>query len=550
MDNKALRPIAEVAADLGLSIGDLEPYGRNKAKVPLEAFPRRRTPGRLAVVTAITPTPLGEGKSTVAVGLVQGLARIGKSAALCIRQPSLGPVFGHKGGGTGGGRATVQPAEEINLHFTGDFHAVESAHNLLAALTDNAVHRKAVAGLEAHGITWRRVTDAEDRALRRILSGVGGRINGPMREAGFDISAASEIMAILALASSYQDLRARLGDTVVGWTEDQRPVRAQDIGGIGAMMALLRDALKPNLAQTAEGQPAIVHMGPFGNIAHGCSSILADRLAVNAADLTVTEAGFGADLGFEKFMDIKVRQGGPKPSAAVVVATLRGLKWHGGAAREKLESPNLEAVRRGAQNLTNAIRIVQLYGLPAVAAINRFPSDRRDELDAAAQAALDGGAAAVAEADGFAAGGAGMEELASAVWKAAWNKSADIALLYPDDAPLSAKVECLAERIYQADCIEWGPKTRATAERFAELGWNYPVCMAKTHLSISAKPELLNVPTGHTLPIREIRAQAGARQIVTLAGDINTLPGLPAHANALDIDLNDATGEITGILST
>ena len=291
-------------------------------------------------------------------------------------------------------------------------------------------------------------------------------------------------------------------------------------------------------------------MGPFGNIAHGCSSILADRLAVNAADLTVTEAGFGADLGFEKFMDIKVRQGGPKPSAAVVVATLRGLKWHGGVPRGELDSPNPDAVRKGAQNLANAIRIVQMYGLPAVAAINRFPSDRRDELAVAAKAALDAGAATVAEADGFAAGGDGMTELASAVWEAAWGNGADIALLYPNDAPLSAKVERLAKRIYQADCIEWGPDTRATAHRFAELGWNYPVCMAKTHLSLSAKPELLNVPTGHTLPIREIRVQAGARQIVALAGDINTLPGLPAHPNALDIDLNDASGEITGILST
>ena len=550
MKSETSRPIADVAADLGLSADSLEFYGAGKAKIPLDVFPNRQTPGRLAVVTAITPTPLGEGKSTVAVGLVEGLARIGKSAALCIRQPSLGPVFGRKGGGTGGGRATVQPAEEINLHFTGDFHAVESAHNLLAALTDNAVHRQAVAGLEAHGITWRRVTDAEDRALRRTVSGVGGRGNGPMREAGFDISASSEIMAILALASDYADLRARLSGIVVGWTKDLRPVRAQDIGGIGSLMALLRDALKPNLAQTAEGQPAIVHMGPFGNIAHGCSSILADRLAVNAADLTVTEAGFGADLGFEKFMDIKVRQGGPKPSAAVVVATLRGLKWHGGVARGELDVPNPGAVRKGSQNLANAIRIVQMYGLPAVVAINRFPSDRRDELAIAAEAALGAGAAAVSEADGFAAGGDGMTELASAVWEAAWGNGADIALLYPDDAPLSTKVERLAKRIYQANLIEWGPNTRTTAHRFAELGWNYPVCMAKTHLSLSANPNLLNVPTGHTLPIREIRVQAGARQIVALAGDINTLPGLPAHPNALDIDLNDATGEITGILST
>ena len=313
---------------------------------------------------------------------------------------------------------------------------------------------------------------------------------------------------------------------------------------------MLRDALKPNLAQTAEGQPAIVHMGPFGNIAHGCSSILADRLAVNTADLTVTEAGFGADLGFEKFMDIKIRQGGPPPSAAIVVATLRGLKWHGGVPRNELDSLNVEAVRRGAQNLANAIRIVGMYGLPAVVAINRFPSDNRAEIDAAARAAHDAGAAAVAEADGFAAGGAGMTDLAAACWEVANNDEADIKLLYTDNESLQAKVERLATDVYQADNVEWGPRTRVTAERFAGLGWNFPVCMAKTHLSVSAKAELLNVPTGHTLPIREVRVQAGARQIVTLAGDVNTLPGLPSHPNAFDIDLDDATGEITGILST
>ena len=550
MIGKTLRPITDVASELGLDSGGLELYGARKAKIPLDAFPARRVPGQLVVVTAITPTPAGEGKSTVAVGLTQGLARLDRSTALTIRQPSLGPVFGHKGGGTGGGRATVQPAEEINLHFTGDFHAVESAHNLLAAMVENGVHRKALKGLEAAGITWRRVTDAEDRSLRQIVSGVGGRVNGPMREARFDISAASEIMAILALASGYGDLRGRLGDIVLGWTADQEPVRARDVGGIGSLMALLRDALKPNLVQTVEGQPAIVHMGPFGNIAHGCSSILADRLAVNTADLTVTEAGFGADLGFEKFMDIKVRQGGPPPSAAVVVATLRGLKWHGGVKRNRLDSLNVEAVQNGARNLANAIRIVRMYGLPAVVAINRFPSDSRAEIDAATRVALEAGAAAVAEADGFAAGGAGMTDLAAACWEAAHSGEADIKLLYTDNESLQAKVERLAGDIYQAEVVEWGPRTRATAERFARLGWNYPVCMAKTHLSVSAKAELLNVPTGHTLPIRDLRVQAGAQQIVTLAGDINTLPGLPSHPNALDIDLDDATGEITGILST
>lgn len=545
-----LLPITEVAAKLGLSSDALELYGNDKAKIPLDAFPKRAQPGKLVVVTAITPTPAGEGKSTTAVGLTQGLAKIGKSVALTIRQPSLGPVFGHKGGGTGGGMSTVQPAEEINLHFTGDFHAMESAHNLLAAMTDNAVYRGAIPGLEAGGITWRRVTDAEDRGLRQIASGLGGNLNGPMREAGFDISSASEIMAILALTTGYSDLRARLENIVVGWTKDRSPVFARDIRGIGSMMALLRDAVKPNLAQTLEGQPAIVHMGPFGNIAHGCSSILADVLATNAADITVTEAGFGADLGFQKFMDIKVRQGGPEPSGAVVVATVRGLKWHGGVDRRDLDTENVDAVKQGSANLANAIRIVKSYGLPAVVAINRFPSDTPAEVAAAMSAAEEAGAVAACEAAGFAKGGAGMTDLASAVWDAASSESADVRLLYEDTLPLVDKVDLMAKQLYRADDVEWGPLTRTTARRFEAQGWDYPICMAKTHLSVSANPRLLNVPAGHTLPIRELRVLAGARQIVALAGNIITLPGLPSNPNAWDIDLDESTGEITGILST
>ena len=545
-----LLPITEVASSLGLSPDALELYGTDKAKVPLDAFPKRVRPGKLVVVTAITPTPAGEGKSTTAVGLTQGLAKVGKSVALTIRQPSLGPVFGHKGGGTGGGMSTVQPAEEINLHFTGDFHAMESAHNLLAAMTDNAVYRGAIPGLEAGGITWRRVTDAEDRGLRHIASGLGGNANGPTREAGFDISSASEIMAILALTSGYSDLRERLQNIVVGWTKDRSPVYARDVRGIGSMMALLRDAVKPNLAQTREGQPAIVHMGPFGNIAHGCSSILADVLATNSADITVTEAGFGADLGFQKFMDIKVRQGGPVPSAAVVVATVRGLKWHGGVERRDLEVENVDAVKLGCANMANALRIVKMYGLPAVVAINRFPSDTPAEVTAAISAAQQAGAVAACEAEGFAKGGAGMTDLASAVWDAAHSDEADVQLLYEDDMQLVDKVDKMAKRLYQAAEVEWGPLTRTTARRFESQDWDYPICMAKTHLSVSADPRLLNVPTGHTLPIRELRVLAGARQIVALAGNIITLPGLPSKPNAWDIDLDDSTGEITGILST
>lgn len=545
-----LQPIADVASKLGLSRDSLELYGNDKAKIPLDSFPERPEPGKLVVVTAITPTPAGEGKSTTAVGLTQGLAKIGKSAALTIRQPSLGPVFGHKGGGTGGGRSTVQPAEEINLHFTGDFHAMESAHNLLAAMTDNAVYRGAIPGLGAEGVTWRRVTDAEDRGLRQVATGLGGTTNGPMREAGFDISSASEIMAILALTSGYADLRERLGNIVVGWTTDRAPVYARDVRGIGSLMALLRDAVKPNLAQTLEGQPAIVHMGPFGNIAHGCSSILADILATNCADVTVTEAGFGADLGFQKFMDIKVRQGGPQPAAAVVVATVRGLKWHGGVKRRELDAENVDAVKTGSANLANAIRIVGVYGLPAVVAINRFPSDTKSEVAAATAAAHEAGAAAVAEARGFAEGGSGMTDLAMAVWDAAHTGEAKTRLLYDDAMPLTEKVELMARSLYGADEVNWGSMTRTTARRFESNGWHYPICMAKTHLSVSANPRLLNVPTGHKLPIRELRVLAGAHQIVALAGNIITLPGLPSNPNAWDIDLDDATGEITGILST
>ena len=544
-----MRTIDEIANDMGLDPTKLEPYGHDKAKVPLDAFPNVADKARLIVVTAITPTPAGEGKSTTAVGLVQGLAKIGKKPILTIRQPALGPVFGHKGGGTGGGKSTVEPAVDVNLHFTGDFHAIESAHNLLAAMVDNAVFRNSIEGFDASGVTWRRVTDAEDRALRTIMTGGGGRLNAPVRETGFDINAASEIMAICSLAESYSDLRDRIGDIVVGWKRDGRtPVTAREINAVGSIMALLRDAIKPNLVQTSEGQPAIVHMGPFGNIAHGCSSILADKLAMNCGDYVVTEAGFGADLGFEKFMDIKVRQGGPEPSLAVVVTTIRGLKWHGGVAINDMGSPNLEAVRKGSENLKNALRIVNIYGLPAVVAINRFPTDSKDEIEVVKEVAKSAGAISVEEANGFVSGGDGMTELAAAVVEAA-NQPSEVKLLYEDKDSFFDKVEYLAKSLYLSGNVTWGPMTKTTARRFSSNGWDFPVCMAKTHLSISADPKLKGAPTGHTLPIRELRILAGARQIVALAGDIITLPGLPSQPNAWDIDLND-NNEITGILST
>jgi len=544
-----MRKIDDIAIDMGLDPGKLEPYGHDKAKVPLDAFPNVDDKAKLIVITAITPTPAGEGKSTTAVGLVQGLAKIGKKPVLTIRQPSLGPVFGHKGGGTGGGKSTVEPAVDVNLHFTGDFHAIESAHNLLAAMVDNAVFRNSIEGFDASGVTWRRVTDAEDRALRTIMTGGGGRLNGPVRETGFDINAASEIMAICSLAESYSDLRDRIGDIVVGWKRDRKtPVTAREINAVGSIMALLRDAIKPNLVQTSEGQPAIVHMGPFGNIAHGCSSILADNLAMNCGDYVVTEAGFGADLGFEKFMDIKVRQGGPEPSLAVIVTTIRGLKWHGGVTISEMESPNPEAVRKGSENLKNALRIVNMYGLQAVVAINRFPTDSKDEVTMVKEVAKSAGAFSVQEADGFMSGGDGMTDLATAVVEAA-NQPTEVKLLYEDKDSFFDKVEYLAKSLYLSRDVTWGPMTKTTARRFADNGWNFPVCMAKTHLSISADPKLKGAPTGHTLPIRELRILAGARQIVALAGDIITLPGLPSQPNAWDIDLN-SDNKITGILST
>ena len=543
-----MRAIQDVAADIGLNWEELEPHGRDRAKVPLTVFPKGND-GKLIVVTAITPTPAGEGKTTTSIGLTDGLRQLGKNATLTIRQPSLGPLFGRKGGGTGGGKATVQPANDINLHFTGDFHAIESAHNLLAAMADNAARNGDVDQFDPQQITWRRVTDAEDRALRRVITGVGGRADGPLRETGFDISAASEIMAIMALATDYTDLRDRLSNIVVGWTNDRQPVTAGDINSVGSMMVLLKDALKPNLVQTIEGNPAIVHTGPFGNIAHGCSSILADRLAMGLSDFVITEAGFGADLGFEKFMDIKVRQGGAKPSAAVVVATVRGLKWHGGVKSTELNNPNTEAVNIGSANLRHAIHIVNRYGLPAVVAINRFPDDSPDEIAEVRRSAIEAGALAAVEAKGFAEGGSGMAELAEVVIDAVEHHRADVRLMYDDDDSIITKVETLASQLYKASNTTWGPMTRTTARRFQDNGWDFPICIAKTHLSISANPQLRGAPEGHTFPVTELRIAAGARQVIALAGNIMTLPGLPANPNAFDIDLSPE-GEVTGLLGT
>tara|TARA_A100001388_G_C28770474_1_gene503511 strand:- start:1534 stop:3168 length:1635 start_codon:yes stop_codon:yes gene_type:complete len=543
---KKIKPIEQIADELGLGKESIELYGNYKAKIPLENIDKSKK-SKLIVVTAITPTPLGEGKSTTAIGLTQGLGKINKNVALTIRQPSLGPVFGHKGGGTGGGYATVEPAVDINLHFNGDFHAMESAHNLLAAMVDNNVYRSAIKDFYPENITWRRVTDAEDRSLRNVIAGTGGKNTSPLRNTGFDISAASEIMAILALTDSYKDLRERLGNIVVGWKKDKTPVLAKEINAVGSMMALLKDAIKPNLAQTVEGQPAIVHMGPFGNIAHGCSSIIADQMASTFSEYVITEAGFGADLGFEKFMDIKVRQGGPKPFCAVIVATVRGLKWHGGIEVKNLSESNNDAITKGSENLINAIRIVSKYGLRSVVAINLFPEDKKDEIDLIKKICLENNSIAI-ESNGFAKGGEGMIDLAEYIANLDEDNK-DISLLYDDqDSPIN-KVETLAKEIYSAEKVSWGPMTRTTLRQFENQGWNFPICMAKTHLSVSANPKLRGAPKGHTIPIREARVLGGAKQIVTLAGDIITLPGLPSNPNAFDIDLND-DGEIINILST
>jgi len=543
---KKIKHIEEIADKLGIDKDSLELYGKYKAKIPLENIDRNKK-SKLVVVTAITPTPLGEGKSTTAIGLTQGLGKINKNVALTIRQPSLGPVFGHKGGGTGGGKTTVEPAVDINLHFNGDFHAMESAHNLLAAMVDNSVYRNAIKDFYPENITWRRVTDAEDRSLRNVIAGAGGKNTSPLRNTGFDISAASEIMAILALTDSYKDLRERLGNIVVGWKKDKTPVLAKDINAVGSMMALLKEAIKPNLAQTVEGQPAIVHMGPFGNIAHGCSSILADLLASSYADFVITEAGFGADLGFEKFMDIKVRQGGPNPFCAVIVATIRGLKWHGGVEIKNLTERNDKAIIEGSENLKNAIRIVSKYGLKSVVAINQFPDDTKEEMELVKNICKENNSVAI-ESNGFAKGGDGMVDLAEYIANLD-NDNEKISLLYENsDSPIS-KVETLAKEIYSADKVSWGPMTRTTLRLFESQGWDFPICMAKTHLSVSANPKLKGAPKGHTLPIKEVRVLGGAKQIVTLAGDIITLPGLPSNPNAFDIDL-DENEEIINILST
>ena len=543
-------PINVVADRLGLDRQHLIPFGDTKAKVSLDAIRENGPRGKLVVVTGITPTPAGEGKTTTSIGLTDGLGRLGHKAVVNLREPALGPIFGIKGGGTGGGKARVVPEDEINIHFTGDAHAVGSTHNLLAALVENAVYRNQACDMAPEGVTWSRVTDASDRALRQITTGLGGNANSPLRETRFDFITASEIMAILALATDLDDLRARLSRMVVGTNRSGDPVSVDDLGLAGPLMAVMRHTVMPNLVQTMEGQPAIVHSGPFGNIAHGCSSIIADRLALGYADIIITEAGFASDLGFEKFMHIKTRNSGLPIAAAVLVSSVRAMRWHGGALRRNLAQPDLDAMKAGASNMVHHVNIVRSFGLPVVVALNRFEGDSAEELQAAAAIAEQAGAYATAEYSGFADGGAGGMALAEAVARAANDPAAvpdSIDYAYDLDASIEDKVLALARRIYGADSVTWTPDARRRARFFASQGWDkLPICMAKTHLSVSHDPTLKGSPSGYVFPVSDIRASVGAGFLYTLAGRIETLPGLPTRPRAVDMDVS-SDGEIVNL---
>jgi len=536
------KPIAEIAARLGLGPDDIVPYGHFKAKLARPPTPREGS--KLVLVTAINPTPAGEGKTTTTVGLADGLNVVGAKAMACLREPSLGPCFGVKGGATGGGYAQVIPMEDINLHFTGDFHAITAAHNLLSAMVDNALHWGGAAGLDPGRVAWRRVMDMNDRALRHIVVGLGGRANGVTREAGFDITVASEVMAILCLARDEDDLKARLAEIVVGERRDGTFVRAGDIGAVGAMTALLAEAVKPNLVQTLEETPVFIHGGPFANIAHGCNSVIATRAALGLADYVVTEAGFGADLGAEKFFDIKCRKADLSPDAAVVVATVRALKMHGGVPRAELGSENVEAVRAGAANLARHVENVKSFGVPAVVAINRFTADTEAELSAVEESVQALGTKAIL-CEHWANGGEGAAELAREVIALCEGPSA-FRLLYGDNLPLWEKIETVGRQIYRAGSVTPAGGVRERLCRWEDAGFGrLPVCMAKTQSSFSADPKKLGAPEGFDLPIREVRLSAGAGFVVALTGDVMTMPGLPREPSALGMDVVD--GRIVGL---
>ena len=543
-----LKPITEVADKLGIPASALKPYGHDKAKITPEYIKSLadRKDGKLILVTAISPTPAGEGKTTTTVGLGDGLNSIGKNAVMCLREPSLGPCFGMKGGAAGGGYAQVVPMEDINLHFTGDFHAIGAAHNLLSALIDNHIHWENKSGLDPRRVTWKRVMDMNDRALRDITIGLGGPGNGTPRQSGFDITVASEIMAIFCLATDLDDLSRRIGNIVIGYTRDLKPVHARDVNAPGAMTVLLRDAFMPNLVQTLENNPAFIHGGPFANIAHGCNSVVATKTALKLADYVVTEAGFGADLGAEKFFDIKCRKAGLSPDAVVLVATARALKMHGGVAKDQLTGENVAAITKGCENLGKHIRNLSQFGVPVTVAINRFSADSDGELAAIKAFCAEFGVKAF-DCNHWGEGSKGTQELARHVVEVADSGQAQFHTLYDDDLPLLEKARHIARTLYGANDIIADKKVRDQFAKFEADGYgNFPVCMAKTQYSFSTDPSLMGAPIGHGLPIREIRLSAGAEFIVVVCGDIMTMPGLPRVPSADNIRLNDQ-GQVEGL---
>ncbi len=564
------KPITEIAAAVGILPEELEPYGDIKAKIKLSILDRLagQPNGKYIDVTAITPTPLGEGKTTTSVGLTQGLGVLGKNVILCIRQPSMGPTFGIKGGAAGGGYSQVIPMEEFNLHLTGDLHAVSISNNLLAAAIDARVKHEAHAddetwartglprlNIDPETITWRRVVDVNDAALRFIETGQSDNwMDGPSRKTGFDIAVASEIMAILALADGVKDMRERLGRIIIGMNTEGNPVTAEDLGCAGAMMVLMKDAIKPNLMQTIEGQPAFIHAGPFANIAQGNSSIIADKIALKLGDYIVTESGFGADIGMEKFFDIKCRASGLVPDCVVMVGTIRAMKMHGGGPKvvpgrdldEAYTTENLPLVEAGACNLVRNIEIAKMFGIPVVVAINRFPTDTDAEVELARKAAEDAGAEAAVMADHWAHGGEGAAKLAEAV-VAACEQPSDFKLLYPDDMSIKDKIETICKKVYKAKDVTYSDKAEAQIASYEKAGLsNLPMCMAKTHLSLSHDPKLKGVPEGFTVPIQEVRAAAGAGFLYPLLGTMRTMPGLPSRPAFMDVDL-DENGEVVGM---
>ncbi len=545
----SLQRIGQVAARLGIPDEALEPYGHYKAKIGLDfaAEVWKRKSGRLILVTAMTPTPAGEGKTTTTVGLGDALNRIGRKTICCIREPSLGPVFGMKGGAAGGGFAQVVPMEDINLHFTGDFSAIGLANNLLAALIDNHIHHGNALDLDVRRIHWRRVVDMNDRALRDITVALGGPGNGFPRQDGFDIVVASEVMAIFCLATSIEDLKKRLGNIVIGYTRDQRPVRASELNAHGAMTVLLKDALKPNLVQTLEGNPALIHGGPFANIAHGCNSVIATRTALGLADYVVTEAGFGADLGAEKFIDIKCRKSGLRPDAVVIVATIRALKYHGGVDLKNLNVESFEALEAGLVNLERHVDNVRNhYGLPCVVSINHFAHDTPAEVDLLKRKMARHGAPVVL-ARHWAEGGKGAEELARTVVDMIETTASSFRFVYPDEAGLWEKLHAVATKIYGAAAVHADSKVRAQIKRLEEEGYGrYPICIAKTQYSFSTDPKLRGAPSGHAINVREVRLSAGAEFVVMICGDVMTMPGLPRTPSAERIDIG-ADGKVVGL---